>query len=817
MKIRKAYNVLPALNVEEPPSMKRRNLAVFCLCAFGSGFVSAGILEEVIVTAQKRSESINEVPLSMQAFTGETLKQLGITDTRDLQAVVPGFTYSDSGVNTPVYTLRGVGFNDTTYNATPTVGIYVDEISLPYSIMSKGPNTDLQRIEVLKGPQGLLYGRNSTGGAINYITNKPNEQLEAGISASYGRFNSTDVEAFVSGSITETIGGRIAVRSILATEGYQKSHTRPNDTLGEVDKMSWRGMLDWDATEDLSFTFTVSGWEDQSDAAAAQAIHLNAGPVVPGQPPHERISGYPYISPDSTDNRSADWDPHSDWKLNDSFWYAALRSDWQINDTTNLVVLINQGSVESDGSQIPQSGVDVYNAEVEITAEIEFSAVEARIDGVAFDESVQWMFGANRAKDKTDIDYFIFMDTGTGQSPWGPPTEKSPYGVGLLGNRGAGLSHGDSHSKGVFANIDWDFAEAFKFHLGARYTEDSRSSTACIYETLDSEGNLGFAVPINALSVLGRAQNGMLPDTPTAKGDCATVVVDEDNTIERPEDKGNGRPDPLWQDELTENNLAYKAGVDWLPEFGLMYVSYIRGYKSGSYPLLAATTSSSFEPAKQERLDAYEIGAKIGLLDDTMQTNAAVFYYDYQDKQLMVRTPDPIFGPLPVLRNAPKSKVEGAELSVSWQASEGLYVSLAGSYTDTEVQEFTGYGFANGEPTDFSGSPFNFSPKVQINGLVNYTWSLADNLNLGASVSWSRTGETNSTLEGDSRFYHPQYDLYGATLALSDADGHWRVTAFVRNVTDELGVITMFTTGDIIARRVVAPRTYGLSFAYNYF
>jgi iron complex outermembrane receptor protein len=817
MKIKKAYSTLLALKVKRLPSMKRINLASLCLCAFGSNLVYAGILEEVIVTAQKRSESINDVPLSIQAFTGETLKQLGITDTRDLQAVVPGFTYSDSGVNTPVYTLRGVGFNDTTYNATPTVGIYVDEISLPYLIMSKGPNTDMQRIEVLKGPQGLFYGRNSTGGAINYITNKPTEQVEAGISGTYGRFNSTDVEAFVSGFITETIGGRIALRSIRATEGYQTSRTRPNDTLGEVDKLSWRGMLDWAASETLSFAFTVSGWEDQSDASAAQAIYLNPGPIAPGQSPHPRITGYPYISPDSKDNRSADWDPHSDWKLNDSFWYAAIRTDWQVSDTSNLVVLINRGVVASDGSQVPQSGVDVYNAEVDITAEIEFSAIEARIDGVAFDDSVQWMFGANTAKDKTDIDYFIFMDTGTGQSPWGPPTEKSPYGVGLLGNRGAGLSHGDSHSKGVFANLDWDFAEDFKLHIGARYTEDSRSSTACIYETLDSEGTLGFAVPINALSALGRAQNGMPPAPPIGKGDCATVVVDEDNAAERPEDTGNGTPEPLWQDELKESNLAYRAGVDWLPEFGLVYMSYTRGYKSGSYPLLAATTSSSFEPAKQERLDAYELGVKIGFLDDTMQTNAALFYYDYQDKQLMVRTPDPIFGPLPVLRNAPKSKVEGAELSISWQASEGLYLSLAGSYTDTEVQEFTGYGFADGEPTDFSGHPFNFSPKVQINGLVNYIWSLTDNLNLGVGASWSRTGETNSTLEGDSRFHHPQYDLYGATIALSDVDGRWRVTAFGRNVTDELGVITMFTTGDIIARRVVAPRTYGLTFSYNYF
>jgi outer membrane receptor protein involved in Fe transport len=777
----------------------------------------ASEIEEIIVTAQKRSESINSVPLSIQAFSGDTLKQLGITDTRDLQAVVPGFTFADSGNNTPVYTLRGVGFNDTTYNATPTVGIYVDEISLPYSIMSKGPDTDLERIEVLKGPQGLLYGRNSTGGAINFITNKPGGQLEGGLSGTYGRFATADVEGFISGPITDTIGGRVAARHIRSTEGYQTSHTRPEDTLGELDKLSWRGMLNWDASEALAFALTVSGWDDHSDATAAQAMFLSPSPIAPVQMPHERVADYPYFSADATDNRSADWDPHTDWKLNDSFWYAAMRADWQAADDTNLVMLLNHGAVRSDGSKVPQSGIDVYNAEVDITAKIAFTALETRIDGIAFDDSVQWMVGANGAEDETDIDYFILMDTGTAQSPWGPPTEQSPYGVAFLGNRGAGFSYGDSQSYGVFGNVDVNLGEEFRTHVGARYTQDSRSNSACIYETLDSEGTLGFAAPINVLSAQRRAQAGLPPAPPASKGDCLTIVEDEEYVTERSEDKGNGRPDLLWRDELKERNLAYKAGLDWVPDFGLIYASYTRGYKSGSYPLLAATSSSSFLPARQERLDAYEIGAKIGFLGRALQTNAALFYYDYKDKQLLVRTPDPLFGPLPVIRNAPKSRVMGADLSVSWQATEGLYLSLAGSYVDTKVQGFTGYGFVSGEATDFAGSSFNFSPKVQINGLVNYTTPLGNDLYLVLGASWSRTGETNSTLEGDSRFRHPQYDLFGATTALHTIDGHWRVTAFGRNLTDELGVVSIFQTGDVIARRVAPPRTYGLTLAYNYF
>jgi outer membrane receptor protein involved in Fe transport len=776
------------------------------------------VMEQVVVTAQKRAESINEVPLSIQAFSGDTLKQLGITDTRDLQAVVPGFTFADSGNNTPVYTLRGVGFNDTTYNATPTVGIYVDEISLPYSIMSKGPDIDIQRIEVLKGPQGLLYGRNSTGGAINFITNRPGGHLEAGLSGTYGSFQTADMEAFVSGPITDTIGGRVAARAIRSTQGYQTSHTRPDDTLGEVDKLSYRGMLVWDPSSALRFALTFSGWQDHSDATAAQAMFLSPIPIIaPLQKPHDRIANYPYFSQDSTDNRAADWDPHTDWKLNDDFWYGALRADWAVADDTNLVVLLNYGTMQSDHSKIPQSGVDVYNAEVDITAKIAFSALETRLDGRAFGDRVQWMVGANGAKDTADIDYFILMDTETSQSPWLPPTAKSPYGVGLLGNRGAGLSYGDSQSYGAFGNLDFRLADQFKTHLGARYSRDSRSNSACIYETLDSEGTLGFAAPINALSELRRTQAGLPPTLPASKGDCLTLVEDQGYVTERDADKGNGRPDLLWKHQLTESNLSYKAGVDWTPKGGLVYASYIRGYKSGSYPLLAATGSSSFLPATQERLDAYEVGAKFGFLHHRLQTNAALFYYDYKDKQLLVKTPDPIFGPLPVIRNAPKSRVEGAELSVSWRATDGLYVAVAGSYIDTKVIEFSGYGFVSGQPTDFAGSSFNFSPKLQANALVNYTLPLGKSLYLALGTSWTHTGETNSTLEGDSRFRHPQYDLFGATATLRTVDAHWRLTAFGRNLTDKLAVVSMFKTGDVIVRRVAPPRTYGLTLSYDYF
>ncbi|MGB1908238.1 MAG: TonB-dependent receptor plug domain-containing protein, partial [Spongiibacter sp.] len=165
--------------------------------ALAGGVMAAPVIEEVMVTAQKRSQSINDVPISISAFSGSKLDDLGVVDTRDLGNFIPGFTYSDSGYATPIYTLRGVGFNDATYNASSTVGLYVDEVNLPYAVMSKGASLDLERVEVLKGPQGILYGRNTTGGLINYIANKPGDAFEAEISGGYGRFDTRELEGFV--------------------------------------------------------------------------------------------------------------------------------------------------------------------------------------------------------------------------------------------------------------------------------------------------------------------------------------------------------------------------------------------------------------------------------------------------------------------------------------------------------------------------------------------------------------------------------------------------------------------------------------------
>ena len=144
---------------------------------------------EIVVTAQKRSERLADVPMSISVVTGDTLARAGIVDASQLVQAVPGFNYQQGAFGTPIFSIRGIGYNDNSTSAGPAVSVYTDQVALPYSVMARGALLDLERVEVLKGPQGTLFGMNSTGGAINFIAAKPTDTLAAGMTAGFARFN----------------------------------------------------------------------------------------------------------------------------------------------------------------------------------------------------------------------------------------------------------------------------------------------------------------------------------------------------------------------------------------------------------------------------------------------------------------------------------------------------------------------------------------------------------------------------------------------------------------------------------------------------
>jgi outer membrane receptor protein involved in Fe transport len=784
----------------------------------GGKKASSRMLEEVVVVAQRREQSINDVPIAVSALSGEKMKNLGIVNPKDLNTVVPGFTSSDGGYGTPVYTLRGVGFNDNSHFATPAVAVYLNEINLPYSIMSKGPTFDMDRLEVLKGPQGTLFGRSSTGGAINFIAKTPSEEFEAGVTASYGRFETVDVEGYVSGPISDTLRYRVAGRTIQRNEGWQYSVTDKNRTIGEKHLTGLRGIFDIDASDDLTFQIILNGWEDTSDAQAGQpTTFLPNNPFandgfIPGSTAalsSEKVRNYPFI-PNTDDPRAAEWckgDPSCtdidgnplDFKVNDSLMQAALKSKWMLGERMEANFLASITKFESDDSQFPTGAQPEKHSELQVTMEMTVIDLEARLSGSSESEDIHWLVGLH-ATPKDSAEQLLMINYGESASVL------FPVNIPLIGDLGISAfgqyfpSPGETEYQSIapYFNADWQFAEEFKLTVGARYTEEEREYSGC------SEAEAGNPIFL-VFEAYARLRNPLTTQgAPLLEGGCLTVSPE-----------GNiGRH----EETLKEDSFSYRVVLDWTPNDDfLIYLSQSRGFKSGSFPINSASDTRQLAGVKQEQVDAFEVGAKMDFLDGTLHVNTAAFYYDYKDKQLLSRYDDPVFGPLPALANAPESAVQGVEMDFNVIPIDGLYLSGAIAYIETEIKEFIGFD-VEGNQADFSGNEFNFSPNLTYSLLADYTIPVGEDYEAGIAVDYSYKGETNSSLDNDPRFAHNDFAFTNARLRFGSADGSWTLTAWGKNITNEYAIDSVSpSVGDVKYRYALMPATYGLSFDYKYF
>ncbi|HKY49834.1 MAG TPA: TonB-dependent receptor, partial [Candidatus Limnocylindria bacterium] len=706
-----------------------------------------------------------------------------------------------------------------------TVGLYNDETPYGYAVMTKGANLDVERLEVVKGPVGTLYGRNSTGGAINTIARKPTEVFDAGLTTTLSRFDTLQVQGTVGGPLTDGVRARLALGATQSWKGWQYSNTRPDDTLGELEKQSGRAIVDWDATDRVLVRFTLSGWRDRSDSQAPYALELRphnpftgtislpgfaailtgSAPLPPatetaidallapfsdvvllGTVPPE-VANYPYI-PDNDDPRRADWVPGQDWSLNEQYWSGAARIEWTVSEATQVTGLLSYGQFTADHSTVPQSAEDTQIADAVNDADLKTVAAELRAL-TALSDRVSLLVGISALYDDTYEANTVDVDNDSFN--FGPPVIGNPTDTPILFSQGRIISTNEAWSAGVFGSVEWRFAEDWKFTQGLRYTREKRDHTGCSEETTESRGYVGLVTLLNIVSLINGGPGGI------QKGECFNM-----------DDSGNPG---VFEDSLREDNVSIRSVVDWsVTDDLLLYAGFTRGYKSGVFPNLNAINNFNLQAAKQEKLDDYEIGAKGRFLERRVSVEAGAFYYDYHDKQLLTYLRDPLFGPLSVFRNAPRSRVYGAELNVRLMPVEGLQLAAAGAWVDTKIEEFRGTT-ANGTDNDFAGRPFNYSPKWSATVLADYARPVSARLSASIGGDVSYKGKTNATLEGDPAFEIESHALLGAQVRLYASNGRWGLTAFGRNLTDELYKTGVFRAADVIEATAGFPRTYGVT------
>lgn len=727
---------------------------------------------DIIVTAQKREQALSDVPMSITAVSGADLTEKGIIDVEGLVKVTPGLSVVESGNGVPVYSLRGVGFFDTSLGARPTVSVYSDQIALPFSIMSQGAALDLQRVEVLKGPQGTLFGQNSTGGAINYVSAKPTSEPSGGASVSIGRFKTVDTTAYVSGPLSSTLGVRIAGRLALGDD-WQRSYTR-DDSLGQKLFYQGRVLLDWTPSDRLSFELGANGFHDGSDTQAAQLVgRIYSSPTFAPQVP---IVANQAVAP--RDNRAADWDAAAPLRRDNDFYQFSLRGNVEFGDLLTITSLTAYSHMKVD-QLIDQDGTPATASLTRVAGTLSSFSQELRATAEVGSATV--VVGGNYSLDKSD-ERTVFQF---------PYTTSSFSTVPGLRTLSSGLNGRQRfNTRAVFGNLDLSIIDSLVLHGGVRYTAVDLHYVSCA-TAADATSAATYGALVNV--VRGRAG---LPPVTIGVGGCVSLSP----TLQPGQLDAN----------LDEDNVSWRAGVDFKPSSdALLYFNVSRGYKSGSAPTLPAIEQSELAPVTQETVLAYEAGFKVSIVPNRLEVTGAAFNYEYRDKQLQGRRPT-ILGVLPGLVNVPKSRIRGLEFQINAYPVRGMRLSLAGTYLDAEViADFNNFSIL-GLAANFNGNEFPYTPKHQLVADWEYTPGLSDRLDGVVEVNANYRSSTNAGFGSDSRLAIDAYTVVDVRAGVKDSGDRWSATVFVRNLTDEYYWTNVARLSDVVRRYAGQPRTYGV-------
>lgn len=753
------------------------------------------VLEEVVVTAQKRSERLSDVGMAITAATGDQLRLQNIRDVNGLVKIDPSFVVTESNYGAPVYSIRGINYNDYSLSASPTVSVYQDEVPYSYPALTKSATLDMQRVEVLKGPQGTLYGQNATGGAINYIAAKPTATLKAGVNATYQSYNEVNLAGFLSGPLTDTVGARVAFE---ANRGgaYQHSYRR-DDTLGDKELYKARAIFQFDPSDDLQATLTLNGFRDKSENRTGQVFAF-----IPTRPQDiAKVPGLSAVTLAPHSNRATDWFTGVRPQLDQKFGQVSGRVEYGLSDAVRLTYLGSYENykqhdiAEPIGANVEQI---IYN-----NGDVESVFQEVRLSGELADDRLKWLVGANYARDLVHEDQIQNSKGTTAVYAFYAATGKAQT---AFANTGRNLSV----SKAGYANLDFDVSDTVSIHAGGRYTWTDIDHGGC---TRDVNGE-AYEVT-NALQRSLQSRAGINNFVPAVLGGCLTL--------------GPSLTPIYLEQELDQGNFSWRTGVDFKPQPGtLLYATISKGYKAGSFPNITATTFSQLGPVEQESLLAYEAGVKSRVFGNLAEIDGSVFYYDYKNKQLAGRAVDPfgLFGVFNLLVNVPKSRVYGAEMGLKLHPATGLVVKAQGAYLNSRVQGNTpGYdGF--GVATNLEGSSFPDAPKYSLLIDAQQDFAITGDLSgfVGANYRY-RSGSLSAmaTYNGfTSGAYSspstrvPAYGLLGFRVGVESGDGRWNAQVYGENVTNKYYITKAQKFSDFVTRFTGTPATYGVSVGYRF-
>ncbi|HCX13985.1 MAG TPA: TonB-dependent receptor [Rhodospirillaceae bacterium] len=738
------------------------------------------VIEEIIVTAQSREQSLQETPISVTAVSGFELQEANIQKVEDLQFSVPNFTMTETGISTNIF-IRGIG-SGINQAFEQSVGYYVDGVNYPRAQQTRAPFLDLERVEVLRGPQLILFGKNSVAGALSIITAKPSDEFEGYFTTTYEFGESETInEGAVSGPLTDRLRARVAARYRDA-DGYVRNLTLNRN---EPKRTDWtiRGTAEYDVTEDIVASFKVEF--SDFDVTGRQIETLNEKPATAG--PFAGLTYGQFLvggfgAHVSALNNTLDRKRSSngDSSKNEQQSYV-LNVDWNIGDY-ELKSISAFSNFESNelcdcdytGANAFLAGLqedyDQFSQEVRLTSPIKEQY--DFVSGVYFQTS-----------DHNYADQIIIQPT----SMLVPAINAQSPGAGSLvsGTQAGRKAVVKSDLFSAFAQVNVRPIDKWELQIGGRVSHEKKSGTRTLSITAEGGGSLPaaqIAAPTVYAGLLDIASTNLASLGPTGAFLTAKLGAL-----------------PV-SDSLKETRFAPDIKLVYEPMSDLLlYASWARGYKSGGFDFRAnnrgvsPTMKSSFV-FKDEQANNYEIGAKSTLLGGAAEFNISGFFTKFNDLQISIFDGSLGFN----VGNAASAEVMGVEMDGRWRLHE--YLSLSGSLAimDFEFKDFrNGQCYFGQQPNvdldadgeldlcDYTGKTNQLVSDVQGTIALAFNYPIADGYRLNSEVDMFFTSKYHASNTFDPDLIQGGYATFNARIGVGSDNGSWQVAFIAHNLTNK--------------------------------
>lgn len=807
-------------------------------------------IEHIIVTAQKREQNLQDVPIVVTAVSEQLLKDTGVKDIKDLTILTPGLLVTSStSESSTTARIRGIGTVGDNVGLESSVGIVIDGVYRPRNGVGFGDLGELERIEVLKGPQGTLFGKNTSAGVINVVSKKPSFDFGSDVELTAGNYGAMEGAASVTGPLAETLAGRLYVAA-RERDGFLDVNRGPGprqeDTDGDQKFYTLRGQLLLKPSDALDIRLVGDFTDRDENCCAAPQVVVSPSAAVVGAL-NATVPGS-IANPADPFARRAFLNRSTEQAIEDSG--VSMEINWELEGLrgatlTSITAWRNWEIVSGQDSDFTTADLLYRDPNGDFGNEFRQASEELRLAGES--DRFSWLFGAFYATE--DLDSRNPVIYGTQFQPYFSRLFGNPATITLFtGNPNAysGLGQRDVYEQessawALFTNNSWRVTQALELTLGLRYTDESKDLDS---RYANADGGVGCQALRNNRVAITNTINATVnhPDPAIAAAlrqqalqtvygiGCATFadpIFNNLATRQQSVDEGE------WSGTA---KIAYRFSDEVMT-----YVSYARGYKAGGYNLdrertgnaalspgfpggIAADTNTGFD---SELVDSYELGAKTSLAGNSLLLNATVFYQDYENFQLNTFT-----GIQFVVTSLPQVVSQGVDLDMVWFTPlEQLSFQGGVTYAETQIEDFgTAIGFFRPERDN---DRLSFAPKWSASLAATVEQPVGASYLLRGNLGAKYNSQYNTGSNLDPRKGQDAYTLLNARLGFGAQDERWMLELWAQNLTDEeyvqvaidavlQGASTNPPVGlpqvpsSTIAAFLGAPRTYGITARFKF-